>query len=756
MKFISLTSSKRGLSSKPKRLLPALLIPLLLAGSAVSAQTDSARVNSLNEVVVKSIRATEKTGMSFTNVGKKELRKQNLGQDIPFLLNQLPSVVSTSDAGTGVGYTGIRIRGTDPTRINVTVNGIPFNDSESQGVFWVNMPDFSSSVQSIQVQRGVGTSTNGAGAFGASINVNTLSYEKDPYAETNVSVGSFNTIKTNVLASTGLMNDHFVIDTRLSRIASDGFIDRSGSNLRSFFLSGGYYAKDNFIRLNVFSGKEITKQAWEGVPESAAKGDLKGINDYVSRNYLDDAYKNELISRGRKFNPYTYDNQVDNYQQDHYQLISSFKLNQYWRFNPTLHYTYGRGFYEQYRPNDKFSSYGLPNITIGNTEIKRSDLIRRKWLDNHFYGGVWSFDYEGPSKINATIGGGWNRYEGKHFGEVIWARYNPSSDTKYKWYNNKGTKNDFNIYTKAFYQFNPKLNAYVDLQYRAVNLSILGIADKLQSVDYSKTFNFFNPKLGLNYAMSQTSSAYLSYAVGNKEPGRQDFVDNAPAVPKHETLQDLELGYRVNTGTFKAEANVYYMNYKDQLVLTGKVNNVGEAIRMNVADSYRAGLELQASARLSPMWVIGANATFSRNKIRDFTETIPSETEGKTIINQYSNSDISFSPNLIAGGQLSFMPHRRFEITLLSKYVSKQFLDNTASESKKIDAFFVNDLRLVFTPAPKLLKELQISLLVNNIFNHQYESNGYTYSYEYEGVVTENFLFPQARINFLSAVRLRF
>ncbi len=721
-----------------------------------SAQTDSARINNLNEVVVKSVRATEKTGMSFTNVGRKEIRKQNLGQDIPFLLNQLPSVVSTSDAGAGIGYTGIRIRGTDPTRINVTINGIPYNDSESQGVYWVNMPDFASSVQSIQVQRGVGTSTNGAGAFGASINVNTLSYEKDPYAETNVSVGSFNTLKTNLMASTGLMNGHFVIDTRLSRIVSDGFIDRSASDLKSFYVSGGYYAKENFVRLNVFSGKEVTGQAWEGVPESAAKGDLAGIDAYVERNYLGEEYKKALLNRGRRFNPYTYENQVDNYQQDHYQLISSFRIGQNWRFNPTLHYTYGRGYYEQFREDDDFAAYALPDITIGGEVIKSADLVRRKWLDNHFYGGVWSFDYEGDSKLKSTIGGGWNRYEGKHFGEVIWARYNPSDDQKYKWYDNLGTKSDFNVYTKFFYQFSQAFNAYLDLQYRSVGLGIHGVADKLQRVDFNKTYHFFNPKLGLNYVFSSASSAYLSYAVGNKEPGRQDFVDNAPAAPRHENLRDLEIGYRFSTDDFRAEANFYRMDYRDQLVLTGKVNNVGEAIRVNVPRSFRTGIELQASARLSAHWQVGANATLSSNKIRNFEETILSYDETPEQVNKYSRTDISFSPGLIAGAQLSFIPHRSFEITLLSKYVSDQYLDNTSDETRKIDAFFVNDLRLTFTPSQKLLKDMQISLLVNNIFNHRYEANGYTYSYIYGGVITENFLYPQAGTNFLAAVRLRF
>ena len=704
------------------------LLPNATAQDSTSWQSE--KIRALNEVVVSSTRANQKMGMAFTDVYQKELKKNNLGQDLPFLLNQLPSVVVSSDAGAGVGYTGIRIRGTDPTRINVTLNGVPYNDSESQGTYWVNMPDFASSVQSIQVQRGVGTSTNGAGAFGASININTLGYEQAASGETNFTVGSFNTLKTNVLASTGLLNDHFIIDARLSKLSSDGFIDRASSNLKSYYISAGYYGKNSFVRFNAFSGKEKTYQAWEGVPE-------------------------ELLKTNRTFNPYTYDNQVDDYQQDQYQLISSFKLNKNWTFNPILHYTKGRGFYEQFKAQDKFTNYGLPNVVNGTETIKKTDLVRRKWLDNDFYGVTYSLDYQSSSKFSANIGGAWNKYDGDHFGEIIWAK-NPSTSTlRYRWYESNSLKTDFNIYGKAFYQVSDALNLYGDLQYRTVNYNINGTGDKRQNITQVSKYQFFNPKFGVNYQVNKASSVYASFAVGNKEPSRQDFVDNTPNAPLAETLRDLEAGYRLGGEKFSFDANFYYMNYKNQLVLTGRVNGVGEAIRVNVAKSYRAGLELSATWKLAERWQLAVNTTFSQNKINDFAETVVNYDGDADKINKFAKVDISFSPNLISGGQLSYTPTKNLELTWLSKYVSKQFMDNTSNDNRSLNAFFVNDLRATFTVKPTFVKALTFSLLVNNLFNHLYESNGYTYSYISEKqTVTENFYYPQAGTNFLLAVKV--
>lgn len=735
-----------------------LFLPFLVLTLGVQnpsfAQSDT--LKNLNEVVVKATRANEKTGMAYSNVSQTALKKQNLGQDLPFLLNQLPSVVVTSDAGTGIGYTGIRIRGTDPTRINVTLNGIPYNDSESQGVFWVNMPDFASSVQSIQVQRGVGTSTNGAGAFGASVNVNTLQLNRDPFAEVNVSGGSFNTLKTNFIASSGLLNDKFVFDARLSKIGSDGFVDRASSDLRSYYLSGGYYFKNSFVRLNHFSGKEITYQSWNGIPQALADGDRKGLDAYIERNWYDEAHKQELLARGRKFNYYNYENEVDNYVQSHWQLISSFQLGQNWRLNPTLFYTKGDGYYEQFKDGEDLEEYGLSYLTIGEETITETDLIRRKYLDNAFYGGVWSLDYEGAGKLTGSLGGGYNQYEGGHFGEVIWAQYFSNGKINHRYYDNTSTKTDFNLYGKLYYALSQNWNAYFDLQYRRVGFDMLGTGDVLQQLNFRNTWNFFNPKIGLTYRLSDHSSAYFSYAKGTKEPNRTDFVDTAPNVPNPEKLHDFEAGYKVNAKNWAAEANLYFMNYKDQLVLTGQINQVGEPIRVNVPESYRAGLELQFGGKVTDKLTLAANLALSRNKIRAFTYTVASSDGTPDEVTQYQDTDISFSPNVISGGSITYTVVQGLNIALLPKYVGKQYLDNTSSEDKKLDGYFVSDLNVSYTPKTEKLKDLNFTLLVNNIFNKEYESNGYTYSYIYGGKVTENFVFPQAGINFLAGVRVRF
>ena len=733
--------------------LQALVLALLVQNPSF-AQIDSVR--NLNEVVVKATRANEKTGMVYSNVSQSAIKKQNLGQDLPFLLNQLPSVVVTSDAGTGVGYTGIRIRGTDPTRINVTLNGIPYNDSESQGVFWVNMPDFASSVQSIQVQRGVGTSTNGAGAFGASLNVNTLQLNREAFGEVNLSGGSFNTLKTNFISSSGLLNDRFVFDARLSRIGSDGYVDRAASDLQSYYLSGGYYHNNTMIRLNHFAGKEKTYQAWNGIPQALADHDMADLDAYIERNWYDEAHKQELLARGRKFNYYTYDNEVDDYVQSHWQLISSFGLGKNWRLNPTLFYTKGDGYYEQFKDGQELSDYGLTPVTIGDEAITETDLIRRKYLDNAFYGGVWSLDYEGKGPITGTIGGGYTYYQGAHFGEIIWAQFASNGSINHRYYNNNSTKSDLNFYGKAYYNFAPNWNAYLDLQYRRVGFDMLGTGDVLQHLNFANTWNFFNPKVGLTYAVSGHSSVYLSYAKGTKEPNRTDFVDTAPNVPNPEKLHDFEAGYKVNAGNWAGEANLYYMNYHDQLVLTGQINHVGEAIRVNVPKSYRAGIEVQVGGKITDKLSLNANVALSRNKIKAFTYTVASADGTPDEVTQYTDTDISFSPRVIAGGSIAYTVAKGLSIALLPKYVGKQYLDNTSSEDKKLDGYFVSDLNVSYTPKAEKLKDLNFTLLVNNIFNKDYESNGYTYSYIYGGKITENFVFPQAGINFLAGVRVRF
>lgn len=690
-------------------------------------------VVAVDEVVVSATRANEKSAVAYTNVTQRDIRKLNLGQDLPMLLNFTPSVVTTSDAGAGVGYTGIRIRGSDATRVNVTLNGIPYNDAESQGTFWVNMPDFSSSVSSIQIQRGVGTSTNGAGAFGASLNVQTNQLNREPLAEVNLSGGSFNTRKANILASSGLLKGGFVMDARLSAIKSDGYIDRASSDLKSFYVSGGWYGKKSFVRLNVFSGKEQTYQAWNGVPEA-------------------------ILATNRRYNEYTYDNETDNYQQDQYQLITSHELSRSWRLNVSAFYTKGRGYYEQYREGEKLSKYGLPNVIIGRDTIRKTDIIRRRWLDNDFYGSVFSLDYNGRGRLTANFGGGWNQYKGKHYGEIIWARFASTSNIRQRYYDDDATKTDFNLYGKAFYQLTTRLNGFADLQVRTVNYSFLGFNSQLQNVTQDASLSFFNPKAGLTYTLDDQNTLYGSFGVGNKEPNRDDYTQSTPTSrPKHESLYDWEAGFKRQAQRYAFTANAYYMNYRNQLVLTGQINDVGAYNRVNVPASYRAGIELELATVLSRQWRWNVNATFSQNKVKTFTEYLDNFDTGDQRSVTHTNTDISFSPSVIAGSQFMYTPVKNLELSLLTKYVGKQYLDNTQNESRKLNPYFVNDIRLIYTLKPKFADTIEFTLLLNNLFSELYESNGYTYAYVSEGKVqADNWYFPQATRNFLAGVRLRF
>jgi iron complex outermembrane recepter protein len=715
-----------------------------------------------DEVIVRATRAWEKSPTTFTNLSAKDLKVQNLGQDLPFLLNQTPSVVVNSDAGAGVGYTGIRIRGSDATRINVTINGIPYNEAESQGTYWVNLPDFASSVNNIQIQRGVGTSTNGAGAFGASINIQTTTLNQDAYGEVNNTYGSFNTWKHTLKFGSGLINGKWAFDGRLSKVSSDGYIDRASSDLRSFFVSGGYHGKSTLVKLNVFSGKEVTYQAWYGTPESRIRNDVPSMQAYIDRNYLSETDAQNLLTSGRTYNNYTYDNEVDNYQQDHYQLILSQGLNKFWNLNAALHLTRGRGYFEQYRPNDDFADYGLPNLQIGDSLIESTDLIRRRWLDNYFYGFTYSANYNSLGKLSGIIGGGWNQYDGGHFGEIIWARFAGNSNIRDKYYDNDALKRDFNIYGKANYQFIDQLNGYIDLQYRRINYSFLGnVVDSesvRRSVQQEVTLHFFNPKAGLTFQVNNGLNLYASYSVANREPTRDDYTQSTPqSRPKAETLRNVEAGFRKQNKNALLNVNYYLMDYKNQLVLTGQINDVGEYNRTNIPRSYRMGLEIEGAIKLLPSLQWAANTTFSRNKIRNYQEFIDDYDAGEQIANNYKSTDIAFSPNITAASTFSYTPIKGLSLNLVSKYVGEQFLDNTSNNSRKLDDFFVNDIRINYTLQTRLVKEIGLNLLVNNIFNVKYEPNGYTYSYKSGGTLTtENFYYPQAGTNFLASINLRF
>ncbi|MBX2900218.1 MAG: TonB-dependent receptor [Cyclobacteriaceae bacterium] len=712
-----------------------------------------------DQVIVSATRAVESGPTVASTIQKAALQKQNYGQDLPFVLNWTPSLVSTSDAGAGVGYTGLRIRGSDATRINVTINGIPVNDSESQGVFWVNTPDLTSSLQSVQVQRGVGTSTNGAGAFGASVNLQTTTRNDAAYADVVNSVGSFNTLRNTVAVGTGLLNNKFVVDGRLSRISSDGYIDRASSDLKSYYLSGAYYANKTILKAIAFGGKEITYQSWYGVPESRLKNDADAMLETAASEGWNQVQTDNLLRAGRTFNLYTYANQVDNYQQDHYQFHVSHRAGNKITLQGALHYTKGKGFYEEFRTDNDFEDYGLPEVVLGGQTISSTDLIRRRWLDNDFYGVTYSINYD-AERFNSVLGGAWNNYVGDHFGQIIWAQVS-DVPKDYQYYFNRGTKKDFTIYWKNSVAFTEQLAGFVDLQYRNIDYQASGKENKQFDFAVGKRFNFFNPKLGLTYTVNSQNQFYSSYAVGNREPVRDDFIDAmAGTTPRHEHLGDLEAGWRFRRTNFNLTVNYYYMDYKNQLVPTGRVNDVGALIRTNVARSFRSGVEVEG------LWKVGrtlswmANLTLSKNKITTFNEIIYDYGENFDEYNEvtitHRATDIAFSPAVIAGSALQFTPKPGWEVSLLTKYVGRQFLDNTTNNNRRIDAYFINDLRVGYTWHPKGVREVSLSGLLNNVLDVQYVSNGYTWGYL--GGLTEyrqNYYYPQAGRNYMLMLALR-
>jgi iron complex outermembrane receptor protein len=677
-------------------------------------EQDSTKVNSLDEVLVSAVRVTTKTPVTFSNLDKKDIKYRNLGQDIPILMNYMPSVVTTSDAGNGMGYTGIRVRGSDATRVNVTINGIPYNDAESQGTFWVNMPDFASSVESLQLQRGVGTSTNGSAAFGASLNMLTDNYASKANGEISSSYGSFNSQKNTVKFSTGLLNDHFELAGRLSRIKSDGYVDRASSDLKSYFLQGTYVGKTTLIKALVFGGTEKTYQSWNGI-------DAEKLNENRTYNSSGEYTDEAGITR-------YYDNETDNYQQDHYQLHWSESFSDKWSSNLAVHYTKGKGYYENYKEDADMADYGLLPVDAINT----TDLVRQKWLDNDFYGTTFSVKYK-EEKLDVIFGGGWNKYEGDHFGKVIWARYASQSELGDHYYDDFSTKTDGNIFAKANYQFTEKLSFYGDLQYRNVKYK----ANSYETGVVDNNFNFFNPKAGLNYEINQKNTLYFSYARANREPNRTDYEGGNV---KPEKLNDFELGWRFNSEKFQLNSNFYYMAYKDQLILTGTLDDVGAPIRSNTDKSYRLGFEVDATIKLSDKFILRPNFTLSSNKNVDLA------VEGQN----YGTTKIAYSPEVIAGNIIVYSPLESLHISLLQKFVGEQYMNNIELPAAKLADYFVNDLNVSYEIKPKsVFKSIMITGLVNNILDKKYVSNGYMYDvYPY--------YYPQAGINFLAGLTLKF
>jgi len=705
------------------------------------------------EVIIKSTRAGSNTPLAYTNVEQSLLKSQNSGQDLPFLLSLTPSLVETSEAGNGIGYTNLRIRGTDASRINVTIDGIPLNDPESQQVFWVDLPDLASSVDNIQVQRGVGTSSNGAGAFGASINIQTKGIENEPFAEINSAAGSFMTFKNSVTAGTGMLADKFAFQMRYSDIRSEGYIDRTDSKHRSAFLSGIFRTAGSLLKANIILGDEHTGIGWWGVPKEMLESEHKIY---------------------RTFNPagmyqeepgffYFYDNESDNYIQNHYQLIHSLKINNDLSLNSALHYTRGKGYYEEYREDNELDDYGLPPVIIGGTEITESDLIRRKWMSNDFYGLVWSLNYD-KKKIEATAGGGINLYSGDHYGRIIWMKYPGSTEMNHQWYFSEGIKGEVNIYGKVNYSISAKTSLFGDLQYRYINYELTGIDDDMKDISQEHRFHFFNPKAGLFLSLTPNQDAYLSFSVANREPTRTDFKEatgDPDATPEPETLYDTEAGYRIRGEKYSLAVNMYGMIYRDQLVPTGELSNTGYSIMTNVDNSYRLGAEI--SAGLKPFRFLNwdMSTTLSRNKIRDFIEYYidynttdwTEEYKSKSL----GNTDIAYSPSIIGSSDINLKILKNLEMHFISKYVGKQYFDNTRSDERKLDPYLVNNLRIDFRPVIPKIKDTEFQLFINNIFNSMYESNAYGGNWYEDGIEQSwSYFFPQAGINFIFRIGLSF
>ena len=682
----------------------AALLALPFIGFAQQPTDTISMQKVLNEVNVNALRATEKTPVAFTNISKSEIEKGNLGQDLPYLISLTPSVVTTSDAGAGVGYTGFRVRGSDPTRINVTVNGIPLNDSESQGVWWVNMPDFTSSVENIQIQRGVGTSTNGGSAFGASVNLKTDGLNKNPYFLTNNTMGSFSTLKNNVEFGTGLINNKFAFDGRISKISSDGYIDRATSDLKSLYLQGAYFGKKSVIKVLMFKGNERTYQAWYGVP----------------LNYLDS---------NRTFNPYTYKNEVDNYGQTHYQLHYSKQLSTETTVNVAAHFTHGEGYYEQEKIGEDFADYGLENVIISDDTIISTDLIRRKWLNNDFGGVTYSLNHK-MGNIDLILGGASNRYSGQHYGNVIWAEYASDADYNHQYYWNKAEKLDHNFFAKANYAYSNSTNIYADLQRRRIDYIFEGKDEDGNTAEQEVVLSFFNPKVGLFHDLNDNQSLYVSFAVANKEPNRKDFVESTPnSRPEHETLYDTEVGYKISGEKLSLGINLYQMNYKNQLVLTGAINDVGEYTRTNIDESYRKGIEIEGTYTLTKKLSWAGNITLSENKILNHTAYVDNwDTWGQEKIN-YKNTDLAFSPNVIWASLFNYKVNGNTSVDFISKYVGEQFIDNSSSEDRMLDDYLVNNLRLSYEWDSKIFNTAKLTLQVNNLLNNEYVSNAWVYRF---------------------------
>ncbi len=744
-----------------------------------------------DEVTVTANRISDNASTSISRIDKKEIEKLNYGQDLTYALNNTPGVVVTSFNGNGIGYTGLSIRGTDNTRTNIMINGIPLNDAESQGAFTINLPDLLASTDNIQVQRGVGTSTNGAGAFGASVNIQTTKLNTKPYAEINnvyslakgedinikINKGGkkvldqgfagFGTAKNSISLGTGLLNDHFAFDGRFSQVSTDGYVDRGAVDLSSYLVSGGYYSEKLLVKANHFSGKERTYLTFTGVPQSKLNGDSTLINHYYNNLgylYFTPADSVNLFdtSNTRTYNNSLYKGETDNYKQDHYQLLTNYQLNKNLNVSVNLHYTKGKGYFEQFKYNQAFAKHNLDTLFIGGDTIASTDLVKQRWLDNDFYGFTYNVNYYSKQNFSLIAGGGYNTYIGNHYGDVVWARFASQSTPPHRYYEAEAKKSDFNIYFKPTLKIAKRFEAFVDMQIRTVNYKGSGDDNNRKNVDFSDAFIFFNPKIGGSFTVDARNKFFAFFGQANKEPNRDDYRNLAPLrEPNAEKLTNTEIGYSRKGNIYALNLTAYNMSYADQLILTGALNDVGEALRVNVAESYRRGIEIDGSVKPVPFVKLSANFAYSINKVLNYEEKLnkydPAGAPDGFDSTTYALSTIALSPSMVGSGLLEVEPIRGLNIGLFNKYVGKQYLDNTQTESRILKAYYAADLRLAYTLVLPLVKELTFSVALNNVFNTLYENGGYSYGYMYDGTeVRESFYYPQAVRNVLFGLNAKF
>lgn len=697
-----------------------------------------------DEVIVTASRVGEKTPLTYSEISSEELKRSNQGADLPFLLQNTPSVVVTSDAGAGVGYTGMRIRGSDLTRINVTLNGIPVNDAESNLVYFVDLPDLASSVDNIQIQRGVGNSSNGAAAFGASINIKTDEQTTEPFARLSSTFGSFNTLKNTINFSSGRNNNGFNFNGRISKINSDGYIDRAYSDLFSYQLSASWSDENDFLKFMIMNGKEETYQAWNSTPK-----DSLATNPTFNPSGM-------MYDKDGNFIGY-YENEIDKYDQSYYQLHYAHSFSQNMTLTASAFLTTGKGYYENYKNDKSFSSYGLPSFVIGDTIIESVNIIQQKWLDNKYYGFNIAMNHK-VGRFDLNYGGSWNRYNGDHFGIINWAEY--GVPLNYRWYENTGNKQYYNAFISANYELNKHLNLFAEMQYRHINYSIDGIHDDLNDVTQQHLFNFWNPKGGIFYSINDNNSAYFSVAYSNREPNRDIYTD-ADEIQRervtHEKLIDYELGYSHRNRKMALNVNLFYMDYKDQLVMTGEINNVGNTIMTNVDKSYRLGLEGSAAFQFNRYFALDFNFALSQNKILNYVDYVDNYDADWNYLGQIENNlgttNISFSPNIIGGLNFKVTPINHLDIVFQEKYVGRQYIDNTSTLSRSLDPYFVSNININYEWKQTLFRDLNFNLSVNNIFNSKYCSNAWVYKAIVGGEeYIEDGYFSQAGINFMFSV----